>query len=178
MSQDAQYNCDYSDSDEFVQPSPSATRRSTRIQCRTSSWANWPSENLSKALEDAGIPHSEGIAREDLILLAQNTLGNPPAPASPTTNATTASDQPRKASKKRSAKSPTRPAKKSSSTAQANTSLQPADPSDTNQQVLSAIQSLSQTVKGLQSKMTKIENSMANPEPSSDYGFLFWQYSS
>lgn len=168
MSQDNQSICDYSDSDDFVQPSPSATRRSTRIQCRTSSWASCSSELILNALEDAGIPASEGISREDLLLLAQNTLGNPPASTSPHPDAAATTAQPKKASRKRSAKSTPRSAKRTSLPDQEISPTQIADPPDTNLLLLSAVQNLSQTVKGLQSKMTDFENSFFNPDCSPD----------
>lgn len=69
MSQHTHIVYDYSDSeDEF----------DSRIQCRISPWAQWSSESMISALEDAGKSISQGLSREDLLLLAQNTLGNPP----------------------------------------------------------------------------------------------------
>lgn len=79
MSQDKHTVCDYSDSDDdFVPPSPLTVRRNIHIQCCDSLWAQWSSGNIISTLEATGIPISQGLWREDLLLLAKNTLGSPP----------------------------------------------------------------------------------------------------
>lgn len=161
MSQEQTF-CDYSDSDEdFVQPSPSAARRSTRIQCRDSPWALWSPDNISKTLEAAGIPFNHDLSREDLILLAQNTLGNPPTP---TVQIPATSTAPILFRRKRTAKSsPTPSAKRSTSLARAPSPLNTSVSADPNSLLIQAVQSLTQTVKGLESKMANMEKKLANP---------------
>lgn len=164
MSQETQFICDYSDSDnDSVQPSPIAARRSTRIQCHDSPWAHWSSDNITNTLEAAGIPLNHELSREDLVLLAQNTLGNPSTPTPQTPSTSTSSNQPKQAGRKRTAKSSTPPAKRSTPQARAPSPLDTSDRADTNSHLIQSVQSLSQTVKGLASKMANIENTFANP---------------
>ncbi|XDV36891.1 hypothetical protein PO909_006605 [Leuciscus waleckii] len=168
MSTDTPVVCDYSDSDDdFVPPSPLPTRRSSRIQGRGSPWASWPSEDIIIAVEAAGIPISRGLSREDLLNLAFNTLGNPPQPAPHSPATAPAPGQTKQAGKKRTAKSSSpHPAKRSMLHSQASTSLDPSEPAAVNYQILQAVQSLSQTVKTLESKMSKFEHSLNNSNSS------------
>ncbi|XDV29423.1 hypothetical protein PO909_032553 [Leuciscus waleckii] len=168
MSTDAPVVCDYSDSDdEFIPPSPLPTRRSSHIQCRGSPWASWPSEDIIIAVEAAGIPISRGLSREDLLLLAFNTLGNPPEPAPHSPTIAPAPGQTKQAGRKRIAKSSSpHPAKRSTQHSQASTSLDPSEPAAVNSQILQAVQSLSKTVKTLESKMSNNVSAMSQVPPS------------
>ncbi|XDV40900.1 hypothetical protein PO909_009897, partial [Leuciscus waleckii] len=144
-----------------------AARRSSRIQSRISPWAQWSSEDTIKALEEAGIPTSQGLSKEDLHLLALNTLGTPPFSIS--SKASTSAAPPKLTGKKRSAKSSSpNPAKRSAIPARLPSSPQIVEPSDTNYQLISAVQSLAQTVKGLESKMSSLEHSFTNTNLSTN----------
>ncbi|ROL44930.1 hypothetical protein DPX16_22915 [Anabarilius grahami] len=151
--------CDYSDSDvDFVPPSPLPVRRSTRIQCRDLSWVQWSSEKINSTLQAAGIPISQGLSREDLLLLAHNALGSPPS-----TDDSAPSGQTKQAGRKRSAKSSSpHPAKKPMLSAPTSSPPTFTEPVDANIQLIQVVQSLSETVKGLESKVSKFENAFAN----------------
>ncbi|XP_026119850.1 mucin-5AC-like isoform X2 [Carassius auratus] len=170
MSQNSQYICDYSDSDnEIVPPSPVTARRSSRLQCRTSPWAQWSSENIYKALENAGIPISQGLSREDILSLAYNTLGYPPVPTQTTPKPSTSTTQTKQSGRKRTAKSSSPvPAKRTSQLARAPSPPQCIESTDTNLHLISAVQNLSKTVKELQSKMTNLEHSFTSSHSSTD----------
>ncbi|MGL5500148.1 MAG: hypothetical protein ACRDCK_03210, partial [Plesiomonas shigelloides] len=154
--------CEYSDSEEeFVQPCPLPARRSARIQRRDSPWAQWSSEKISDTFEAAGIPISQGLSREDLLLLAQNTLGSPPSTPDIAQTTSTSSGQTNPAGRKRTAKSASpRPAKKATLPART------PEPEDVNSKLIQVVQSLSETVKGLESKVTNIEHFFVNPNTS------------
>jgi hypothetical protein len=163
MSNDTPIVCDYSDSDdEFIPPSPLPTRRSSRLQCRDSPWATRSTEELYSTLESVGIPISQGLSREDLLLLAQNTLGNPPE--STTGIATpSASGHSKQAGRKRTAKSSSpHPTKRTTLHARTPASSDITEPDGINIQLLQAVKSLSQTVKGLESRMANYERPAAN----------------
>lgn len=58
---------------------------SIQFQCCDSLWAQWSSEKILSSFKAAGIPISPELSREDLFLLAQNTLVRPPVTADATT---------------------------------------------------------------------------------------------
>ncbi|ROL47715.1 hypothetical protein DPX16_16087 [Anabarilius grahami] len=136
--------CDYSDSDEeFVPPSPHPLRRSTCIQCRDSSWAQWSSDKIINTLEAVGIPVSQGLSREDLLLMAQNTLGSPPLTADTAASTSAPSGQTKQAGKNRSAKSSSpHPAKRFSQSARISSPPTVSEPVDINSQRIQVVQSL------------------------------------
>lgn len=76
MLQKAIVDVDSSDSDDnHVSPSPQSVRQSTHIQTLESPWSQWPSEKIVAILEEVDIMVSNDCSRNDLILLASNTLG-------------------------------------------------------------------------------------------------------
>ncbi|KAL1251096.1 hypothetical protein QQF64_018892 [Cirrhinus molitorella] len=161
MSHQLQAVCDYSDSDdEFVPPSPVVTRRSNRLQNRDSPWASWSSEKIINTLQAAGIPINQSLSREELLLLAFNTLGSPPADIALDPLPTSA--QPKQPGRKQSAKSSSpHPVKKT-------TSAHPTpntEDTDANAQLLQAVKSLADTVKGFESRITFFENALAGCIP-------------
>nr|XP_055074593.1 uncharacterized protein LOC129454107 [Misgurnus anguillicaudatus] len=162
MSQKTLVDFEISDSDDnTVPPSPSASpRRSSRIQARVCPWNHWPSDKIIHTLEDFGIHARSDLSRTDLVLLASNTIGNPPAEptdSSPAANTTQA--HPKPAAKKRTAKSSSPPAKKSKSST---STLSPShDSRGSNSQLLKAIQGLTENVKNLQNRMGAFEAVLA-----------------
>lgn len=106
MSQRPLVDCVDSDSEEDPPPSlPIAVRRSSRIQSRDLPWAQWPSEKIISTLEEQGIPINNGLQREDLILLASGTLGNPAVLTTDVPASSIPPAQPKQVGRKRAAKS-------------------------------------------------------------------------
>ena len=75
-----------SDSDEDAfPPSPAVSRRSSRIQLKSASWASWPTKKLQELLTQEGVPVEVGLSRADALQLADTALGEHlHAPLSPT----------------------------------------------------------------------------------------------
>ena len=75
-----------SDSDEDAfPPSPAVSRRSSRIQLKSASWASWPTKKLLELLTQEGVPVEVGLSRADALQLADTALGEHlHAPLSPT----------------------------------------------------------------------------------------------
>ncbi|XDV45281.1 hypothetical protein PO909_013401 [Leuciscus waleckii] len=127
---------------------------------------------MYSTLESAGIPISQGLSREDLLLLAQNTLGNPPGSV---TNIETPSapGHSKQAGRKRTAKSSSpHPGKRTTPHVRATVHPDITEPDGFNSQLLQAVQSLSRTVKGLESRMSKFEHSTAisnDPNPAINF---------
>ncbi|ROL55212.1 hypothetical protein DPX16_0084 [Anabarilius grahami] len=170
MSSNRHIVCAYSDSEEdFVPPSPLPLRRSSRIQCRDSSWAQWSSDKIINTLEAVGIPLSQGLFREDLLLMAQNTLGSPPITADTAASTSAPSGQTKQAGKKRAAKSSSpHPAKRSSQSVRITSPPAVSGSMDVNSQLIQVVHSLSDTVKGLESKVSNFENSFATSNLSAN----------
>ena len=71
-----------SDSDADFVP-PTQRRRSARAIKANSKWANSTAADIAAVLAQSGIPHNAELSKEDLILLAHNTLGSPQLHAEP-----------------------------------------------------------------------------------------------
>lgn len=175
MSQQPVVVCDYSESDDDIAlPSPAATRRSIRLQNRDSPWTQWSSERIINTLQAAGIPINQDLSRDDLVLLAFNTLGSPPeSPADTAQSFSATSGQSKTTGRKRSAKSSSpRPVKKHMTLAQASQPPTNYGAVDANTQLIQAVKSLSDTVKVLESKMAIFENAVAGCAPGSTPPFF------
>ncbi|XP_076158563.1 uncharacterized protein LOC143141734 [Alosa pseudoharengus] len=130
--------------DDMIPPSPSPKRRSTRVLARESPWAGRPSEQMINLLEGRGIPIQSGTSREDLLIMASQILGNPAPDHHP--------DKPTSPG----------PDVQPCLQRQAGTLGEPVS-----DQILQAIHVLSQSVKGLETRMTNFENIASGPSTSS-----------
>lgn len=170
MTQKSIADFDLTDSEEdLVVPSPPAVRRSSRIQCRDSPWVQWPSEKIINTLEAQGIPLNSNLSKDDLPLLASNTLdGSLVTPANPLPTSPTPSAQPKLAGRK------TYSQVVFSQSSQTTIPISSSPPShgsaDINSQLIQVIHSFSETVKGLDSRLKNVESASAKCAPGFSSG--------
>lgn len=108
---------------------------------------------IIRSLVAAGIPVNPLLSRDNLLLLAYNTLSSPPPAEDDPLSTPELTTQTKQAGRKRTAKSSSpHPAKRSTAAARPASPIIIPKPNDANDQLIQVVQGLTNTVKGLEKK--------------------------